>query len=157
LRKMNFGRQLSRSKSARRALFRQLVVALVARGSIKTTQAKAKAVQPMVEKMMTKVVKGDLTARRQILAMLGNQRQTVKKLFEDYQKLAGKRKSGFTRIIKLGRRQGDQAQMVRFEFVGALAEPKKSTKKEKTEKTKTKSVKKVKKDAKNTSTKSKRS
>ncbi len=157
MRKRSFGRQLGRSGSARRALFRQLVVALVTHGSIKTTQAKAKAVQPMVEKMMVKVVKGDLTARRQILAMLGNQRQTVKRLFENYQKLVSERKSGFTRIIKLGRRQGDRAQMVRFEFVEKLPEPKKSTKEEKVKKTKTKGAGKVKKDAKNTSTKSKRS
>lgn len=157
MRKRNFGRQLGRSSSTRRALFRQLVVALVAHGSIKTTRAKAKAVQPTVEKMMTKVVKGDLTARRQVLAMLGNQRQTVKRLFEDYQKLAGKRKSGFTRIIKLGKRQGDQAQMVKFEFVETLPEPKKSVKKKKIKKVNTKGVEKVKKDAKNTSTKSKRS
>ncbi len=111
------GKKLSRDFGARAALRRSLVRALVTNGVLITTLAKAKAVQPMVEKLMTKVKAGTLTARRLVLARLGNDRATTDKLFGEYKELAKSRQSGFTRIVKLTARKGDRAKMARLEFV----------------------------------------
>lgn len=133
MRKKVFGRKLSREIGSRTALFRSLVKALVDRGQIVTTKPKAKAVQPLVEKLMTKVAKGDMTAKRLVLAKLGNDRSTADKLFGHYASLTKTRKSGFTRIITLPTRVGDRATLARLEFVEQpeVKEEKKAEKKKK--------------------------
>jgi len=115
---------------------------LVLYGEIKTTKAKAKFVQSEIDKIMTLVRKNTLNARRAVLAKLGNDKETTRKLFTELLSLTKKRKSGFTRIINLPRRRGDLAQIVRFEWVekpgsakGKVRSVKKKTKKIKTKKT----------------------
>ena len=98
---------------------RSLVRNLVIIGSIKTTKTKAKAVQPMVDKIMTKVKRGTLSERRAVVAMLGNDGSTVAKIYREYAKPAASRSSGFTKITNLSRRRGDNAQLVRLEWSDA--------------------------------------
>lgn len=111
------GYKLSRNSNSRKALFRGLIVSLVKNGKIETTKIKARAIQGNVDKIMTHVAKGDLSSRRLVLAKLGNDTETTKKLFGEMKKLTEKRKSGFTRIVNLPSRKGDNAPMVRMEFV----------------------------------------
>jgi large subunit ribosomal protein L17 len=109
------GKQLNRDSSSRRALFKNLILALIDHGQINTTSAKAKAVQGSLEKLITKAKGGTLHERRQIDQVL-NQRTAVNKLVDEIAPHI-KRNSGYTRIIKLGERQGDAAAMVRLEIV----------------------------------------
>lgn len=83
---------------------------------IKTTKAKAKAVQPLVEKTITLGKKGTLTARRALLSFFHTE-NPVKKIMEDLGKKYAGRNGGYTRIIKLGSRVGDAAEMVSIELV----------------------------------------
>jgi large subunit ribosomal protein L17 len=115
-----FGKKLSRNTGSRKALFRSQIVALVEKGSIVTTKAKAKAIQGDVDKIMTMVRKESIAGRRKILAKLGNDRETVDLLFKNYLGFTKKRPSGFTRIINLGPRKGDMAEMARIEWVDKL-------------------------------------
>lgn len=115
MRKRVFGRQLSRNRGARTALFRSLVRALVLHGEIVTTKAKAKAIRADVDKLVTLAKKGDVAARRNVLGKLGNDRATTDKLFGLKAVLDG-RTSGFTRIVALPARKGDLAQIVRLEW-----------------------------------------
>ena len=116
MKKKVFGRKLSRSRPAREALFTSLARALIINGKIVTTRAKAKAVVPDVEKMVTLAKKGDINSRRKALGMLDNSRATNDILFNFVAKAFSDRQSGFTRIISLPRRSGDNAQMVRIEW-----------------------------------------
>jgi large subunit ribosomal protein L17 len=84
---------------------------------IKTTQAKAKAVKPEVEKLITLAKRGDLHARRQALAALGQDKFVVYKLFEEVAPRYADRDGGYTRILKLGPRQSDATEMVYLELV----------------------------------------
>ncbi|EKE13553.1 MAG: 50S ribosomal protein L17 [uncultured bacterium] len=111
-----FGRKLSRSRPAREALFTSLAKALIINGKIVTTRAKAKAVTPDVEKMVTLARKSGITSRRKVMSMLDNSREEVNILFADIAKAFSERTSGFTRIISLPKRRGDNAQMVRLEW-----------------------------------------
>lgn len=125
-----FGRKLGRARKAREALVRSLIRALVMHGAIKTTSAKAKAISGDVDKIMTLVAKGDLAAKRLVLSKLGNDIKLTEMLFKRYASVAKGRKSGFTRIVRLQQRRGDQAEVVRLEFVEIPpVEEKKSTKK----------------------------
>jgi large subunit ribosomal protein L17 len=100
MRHLRSGRKLNRSASHRRALMRNLTCALVEHGRIITTVAKAKAVRPFAEKLITLAKKGTLNARRLVLARLGNQKDTVKKLFTEIGPRFKDRPGGYTRIIK---------------------------------------------------------
>ncbi len=111
-----FGRKLSRSRPAREALFASLAKALILNGKIVTTRAKAKAVVPEVEKMITLAKKADIQARRKVFGMLDNSKEGVKFLFDIVAKSFSNKKSGFTRIISLPRRHGDNAEMARLEW-----------------------------------------
>ncbi len=111
------GYKLSRNTNTRKALFRSLIRSLVQHGKIETTKIKAKAIQSEVDKLMKFVAKSDLSSRRLVLAKLGNDTVTTDKLFGDIKKLTEKRKSGFTRIVNLPNRKGDNAAIVRMEFV----------------------------------------
>lgn len=93
-----------------------LVASLVAAEGIVTTEAKAKAVRPVAEKMITKAKKGDLHNFRQVLAFLGDVEMTTK-LFEDVGPRYASRPGGYTRVLKLGPRKGDNAPMAKIELV----------------------------------------
>jgi large subunit ribosomal protein L17 len=110
------GRKLGRDASHRRALYANLAGALITHGRIQTTEAKAKAVKPYVEKLITLGKRGDLHARRQALSELRSQ-DVVHDLFSEVAPRFAERPGGYTRIVKLGQRQGDAAEMVYLELV----------------------------------------
>jgi large subunit ribosomal protein L17 len=110
------GKKLGRDSAHRRALYANLACSLIEHGRIKTTEAKAKAVKPYAEKMITLGRRGDLHARRQALAELRTQ-EIVHKLFADIAPRMADRPGGYTRIIKIGHRLGDAAEMVYLELV----------------------------------------
>jgi len=110
------GRKLGRDSAHRKALYANLACSLIEHGRIKTTEAKAKAVKPYAEKMITLGRRGDLHARRQALAELRTQ-EIVHKLFADNAPRMADRPGGYTRIIKIGHRLGDAAEMVYLELV----------------------------------------
>jgi large subunit ribosomal protein L17 len=110
------GKKLGRDAAHRRALYANLAGALIEHGRIKTTEAKAKAVKPIAEQMITLGRRGDLHARRQALSFLRSQ-DVVHKLFADVGPRFADRPGGYSRIVKLGPRAGDSAQMVYLELV----------------------------------------
>ncbi|QQG42042.1 MAG: 50S ribosomal protein L17 [Candidatus Woesebacteria bacterium] len=115
-----FGRKLSRSRPAREALFASLARAMMLSGKIVTTRAKAKAVQPDLEKFVTLAKRGDLSGRRRILASLDNSKDALEALYKKIVPVFSARTSGFTRIISLPRRKGDNAQVVRMEWTETI-------------------------------------
>ena len=110
------GKKLGRDASHRKALYANLAGSLIEHGRIKTTEAKAKAVRPFAEQMITLGKRGDLHARRLALAELRSQ-DVVHVLFAEVAPRFADRPGGYTRIVKLGQRQGDAAQMVFLELV----------------------------------------
>jgi large subunit ribosomal protein L17 len=110
------GKKLGRDSAHRRALYSNLAGALIEHGRIKTTQAKAKAVKPFAEQMITLGKRGDLHARRLALAELRSQ-DVVHLLFAEVAPRFAERAGGYTRIVKLGPRLGDAAEMVYLELV----------------------------------------
>jgi large subunit ribosomal protein L17 len=110
------GKKLGRDASHRKALYSNLAGALIEHGRIKTTEAKAKAVKPLAEQMITLGRRGDLHARRQALSFLRSQ-DVVHQLFADVAPRFTDRPGGYTRIVKIGPRHGDAAQMVYLELV----------------------------------------
>ena len=118
---MHHGRKvpkLQRDASHRKALLANLVCSLIEHRRIRTTLAKAKAVRPLAEKMVTFGKRGDLHARRQVIAIL-HQQELVKKLFEEIAPASKNRQGGYTRITKLGQRRSDSAPMAFIEWVDA--------------------------------------
>jgi len=107
---------MKRSAAHRRSLLANLVCSLVEHGRIRTTLGKAKVLRPVAEKMVTLAKRGDLHARRQAIAFLG-QKQAVKKLFEEVAPAAKDRQGGYCRITKLGPRTTDAAPMAYIEWV----------------------------------------
>jgi large subunit ribosomal protein L17 len=110
------GKKLGRDSAHRKALYSNLAGALIEHGRIKTTEAKAKAVKPFAEQMITLGKRGDLHARRLALAELRSQ-DVVHQLFADVAPRFADRPGGYTRIVKLGPRFGDSAEMVYLELV----------------------------------------
>jgi large subunit ribosomal protein L17 len=110
------GKKLGRDSAHRKALYSNLAGSLIEHGRIKTTVAKAKAVKPVVEKMITLGRRGDLAARRQALAYLRSN-DVVHMLFAEVAPRFEDRPGGYTRIVRLGPRAGDGAEMVYLEFV----------------------------------------
>jgi large subunit ribosomal protein L17 len=110
------GKKLGRDAAHRKALYSNLAGALITHGRIETTEAKAKAVRPYAEKMITLGKRGDLHARRQAMAVLRSN-DVVHKLFADVAPRFAERDGGYTRIVKLGPRQGDAADMALLELV----------------------------------------
>jgi large subunit ribosomal protein L17 len=110
--------KLGRTASHRKALLANQVCSLIEHQRIKTTLAKAKAVRPLAEKMVTLGKKGSLHARRTALAVL-RQKDAVKKLFDDIAPRSASRNGGYTRIIKLGQRRSDAAPIAFLEWVDA--------------------------------------
>jgi len=108
--------KLGRTAEHRKALLANQVCSLIEHQRIKTTLAKAKAVRPLAEKMVTLGKKGSLHARRTALAVL-RQKGAVKKLFDDIAPRSADRKGGYTRIVKLGARKSDSAPVAFIEWV----------------------------------------
>src|SRR5437763_6529157 len=115
------GKKLGRDSAHRRALYANLAASLIEHGRIKTTEAKAKAVKPIAEQMITLGRRGDIHARRQALAYLRTQ-EVVHQLFSEVAPRFQDRPGGYTRIVKLGPRPGDSAPMVYLEFVDFVPE-----------------------------------
>jgi len=105
----------------RRALYANLATALFMHGRIETTLAKARAVRPYAERLITLARRGDLHARRQVLARL-RYRPVVDRLFNDVAPLFASRPGGYTRIVKTGNRHGDAAPMAVIELVDRAAD-----------------------------------
>lgn len=110
------GKKLGRDSAHRKALYSNLAGALITHGRIQTTEAKAKAVKPLAEQMITLGRRGDLHARRLALSFLRSQ-DVVHTLFADVGPRFADRPGGYTRIVKIGPRPGDAAQMVYLELV----------------------------------------
>lgn len=118
---MNHGRKvpkLQRDASHRKALLANLVCSLIEHRRIRTTLAKAKALRPVAEKLVTLGKRGDLHARRLAIGSIHN-KDAVKKLFEEIAVASKERKGGYTRITKLGQRRSDSAPMAFIEWVDA--------------------------------------
>ena len=110
--------KLSRSASHRKALLANLCVEVIDHERIKTTQAKAKAVKPEVEKLITLAKRGDLHARRQAISTLQHpDKGVIYKLFDEIAPRYSAREGGYTRILKLGPRSCDSTEMVYLELV----------------------------------------
>ena len=109
--------KLSRDAAHRKALLLNLSKQLIEHERIETTVSKAKAVKPEVEKLVTLARRGDLHARRQAMATLGQDKFTVYKLFEEIAPRYAERPGGYTRILKLGPRKSDATEMVLLELV----------------------------------------
>jgi len=120
MRHLKSGRQLSRNSSHRWALMRNLITALLREEKIKTTDPKAKELRRWVDRVITLGKRGDLHARRQAAAIIFD-KTVVQKLFDTIGPRFKDRPGGFTRIIKLGIRHGDAAQMALIELVGGEA------------------------------------
>jgi large subunit ribosomal protein L17 len=116
------GRQLSRDAGHRKALFRNLVRELYLHERITTTEAKARAIRGEAEKLITKAKRGvaeggnRVHAQRQVVAFL-NDKTVAKKVFDDFAPRYAERNGGYTRMIKIGKRSGDAADMVILELV----------------------------------------
>ncbi|MDD4332753.1 MAG: 50S ribosomal protein L17 [Patescibacteria group bacterium] len=112
----NKGVILDRKKAPRELMLRNLASSVLIYEKVKTTSAKAKAVKPLVEKIITIAKKGDLSARRQLIQILP-QKMAIKKAMEVLGAKYKDKKGGYTRIIKLGDRKGDGAEVVQLELV----------------------------------------
>jgi large subunit ribosomal protein L17 len=110
------GKKLGRDSAHRKALYANLTGALIEHGRIKTTVTKAKAVKPIAERMITLGRRGDLHARRQAVAFLRS-KDVVHKLFEEVAPRFADRPGGYSRIVKLGPRAGDAAEMAYLELL----------------------------------------
>jgi len=115
MRKNVFGRQLSRDKNERKALFKNLMSSLVLNESIKTTESKAKAIKSEVDKLVAKARKEERLAKKLLEQSLFS--KAVKKMISDIAPRFNGRNGGYTRIVKLGKRFGDDAQVVLMEWV----------------------------------------
>ncbi|MBI2875062.1 MAG: 50S ribosomal protein L17 [Firmicutes bacterium] len=109
-------RKLGRVQAHRKALFRHLVTSLLDKGKISTTEAKAKEIRGMVDKMITLAKRGDLHARRQVLSFVMDE-DVVTKLFDTVAPRLGQRPGGYTRIYKTDPRRGDAAPMAVLELI----------------------------------------
>jgi large subunit ribosomal protein L17 len=111
------GRKLGRTTGPRLALYRNLTVSVLRYERIRTTEAKAKEVRGRVERMITLAKRGDLTARRAVISEFPNEPLVVRKLFDEIAPKYADRTSGYTRIVRIGQRPGDAAEIVQLELV----------------------------------------
>ncbi|PIR94806.1 50S ribosomal protein L17 [Candidatus Falkowbacteria bacterium CG10_big_fil_rev_8_21_14_0_10_37_6] len=116
MRHRNKTKTLDRKKQPREMMLRNLASSVIMYEKVKTTEAKAKVVRSLVDKTITISKKGDLTSRRKLIALLP-QKKAIAKLMDVLSKKYQDRKGGYTRIIKLGSRQGDGADIVQIELV----------------------------------------
>jgi large subunit ribosomal protein L17 len=115
-----FGKKLARNRKSREALFVSLVQNVIEHGEITTTLTKAKAIQVELDKLMQDVAKGDVAGKRHAAAFLRNNRESVDKLFE-LKDLAKSRVSGFSSIMRLPSRRGDNAEMAKLSWVAVAS------------------------------------
>jgi large subunit ribosomal protein L17 len=116
MRHLKKGRKFGRKRKLRRSLLRSLLNNLVKAEKIKTSEAKAKEIRPLIEKLTTTAKKDTLSNRRRLAKTLGTEQ--VKKIFKDIAPRYSQRKGGYTRIVKLGKRKsGDASPMAIIEFV----------------------------------------
>jgi len=115
MRKRKKGRKLSRSRDQRKALWKSLMSEFFLYGKIKTTQAKAKEIQPMIEKLITRAKKGGITQRRLLRKIFSL--KIVKKIVDEIAPKFKERKGGYTRIIRKGPRKSDGAKIAIIELV----------------------------------------
>ncbi len=134
--------KLNRTASHRKATLANLSTELLKHKRIKTTKLKAKETRPVVERLITIAKKGTLAARRHVLQTIRN-KIVVKELFDEIVPVLGSRNGGYTRIIKLGRRQGDGAEVAFLELVDFEGVRKEKKEKKKTDKDKKKKTEKV--------------
>ncbi len=111
------GRKLGRKTGPRKALYRNLIVAVLRYEQVKTTEARAKEVRGQVERVISLAKDGSLPARRRIAAELPDEPLVIDKLFKEIAPKYGDRTSGFTRIVRVGQRPGDAAPIVQIELV----------------------------------------
>lgn len=123
-------KKLGRNTAQRRALLRNLVTSFLEKERIRTTLAKARVAKPLAEKMITLAKKDTLHAKRQTLRFI-YKKPVVKKLFEELGPRFSERPGGYTRIVKIGPRAGDGAEMAILELIGSEFEKKAKKKKEK--------------------------
>jgi large subunit ribosomal protein L17 len=116
MRHQRAGRKLGRDSAHRKALYANLAVALIEHGRIKTTEAKAKEVRPFIEQLITLGKRGDLSAHRQAVRTLRS-KSAAHVLFAEVAPRFAERPGGYTRVVKLGPRQGDAAPMAYLELV----------------------------------------
>ena len=119
----NAHRKLNRTASHRKAMFANMACSLIEHEQIKTTLPKAKELRPYIEKLVTLGKRGDLHARRQVLARI-KQEPAVKKLFSEIAERYKERNGGYVRVLKAGFRYGDMAPMAIIEFVDRDADAK---------------------------------
>ena len=110
------GRQLSRTSTHRRALLNNMATSLFEHGRVITTEAKAKELRPFAEKLITLARRGDLHARRLVQRKIKD-RETLSRLFSEIGPRFAARPGGYTRILKLGHREGDGADIARIELL----------------------------------------
>ena len=115
MRHLTQGRKLNRTSAHRKALFRNLVLALVKHERIRTTDAKAKELRRYADRMITLGKRGDLAARRLAFAFMQS-RDAVKRLFDEIAPRFKERNGGYTRVVKFGFRRGDAARLSIVEF-----------------------------------------
>ncbi len=129
------GVKLNRTTSHRQAMFRNMVTSLFKHDRIRTTDIKAKELRRWADQIITLAKRGDLHARRQVLAIV-REKDVVHSLFADAEKRFGSLHGGYTRIVKIGARPGDNAPMSIIELVSLEEKPKKAKKKSKAAETK---------------------
>jgi len=110
-------RKFGRNKNQRNALMKGLVLSLIAHGRIEITEAKAKELRPMIEKLVTKANIGTIASKRLIVSGIYNKKSEANKLINEIAPKYKDRKGGYTRIVKLPRRVGDASKMAIIEFV----------------------------------------
>jgi large subunit ribosomal protein L17 len=110
------GRRLGGDAAHQKAMLGNLAASLIAAEALVTTEAKAKALRPVIEKLITKARKGGVYRQRQVVAFMRD-RDMTRKLFDEVGPRYADRPGGYTRILKLGPRQGDKAPMARIELV----------------------------------------
>lgn len=125
------GVKLNRTTSHRQAMFRNMVTSLFKHDRIRTTDVKAKELRRWADRIITLAKRGDLHARRQVMAIV-REKDVVHKLFENAATRFGNANGGYTRIVKLGRRPGDAAPISLIELISMEQKPKKARKKTKT-------------------------
>lgn len=121
MRKKVFGRQLSRGRGSRRALFAALLKAVITNGKIVTTKARAQAVYPDLEKIVKLAKAGSVSQKRKAVGMLMGDREIATLLFDKVAPLMGKRESKFSKVTLLGPRRGDRAEMATLEWSEKVA------------------------------------
>ena len=109
-------RKLGRNSSARKALFRSILTSFLRHERIETTEAKAKEISGLAEQIITLAKRGDLSARRMVIARLMDE-EVARKLFDEIAPKYAERQGGYTRVLKLGNRRGDAAPMAILELV----------------------------------------